>query len=74
MTPNGWIFNKTKKIQTCNSYCPRKISGIFSDSERLMLGFSLFILGAKVLIPALAAAGCADRIACVAMHTYFHIE
>ena len=52
----------------------KKISEDFSDNEGLILCFSLFILGAKILIPALAAAGCADRIACVAMHTYFHIE
>jgi hypothetical protein len=52
----------------------KKIIRKFFRGERLMLCFSLFILGAKILIPALAAAGCTDRIACIAMHTYFHIE
>jgi hypothetical protein len=42
--------------------------------EEELLRLSFFILGAQVLVTALAAAGCADRIAGVAMHTYFHVE
>jgi hypothetical protein len=38
------------------------------------LRFSFFILGAQVLVTAFAATGCADCIAGIAMHTYFHIE
>jgi hypothetical protein len=42
--------------------------------EEYPLRLSFLILGAQVLVTALAAAGCADRIAGVAMHTYFHVE
>ena len=42
--------------------------------EKYQLRFSLFVLGAQVLVTALAAAGCADCIACVAMHTYLYVE
>jgi hypothetical protein len=42
------------------------------EEEKLRLSF--FVLWAQVLVTALAAAGCADRIAGVAMHTYFHVE
>ena len=38
------------------------------------LRFSFLILGAEVLVTAFAATGCADRIAGIAMHTYFHVE
>jgi hypothetical protein len=38
------------------------------------LCFSFFVLGAQVLITALAAGCCADCIACVTVHAYFHIE
>jgi hypothetical protein len=44
------------------------------NSEELQLRLSFLVLGAQVLVTALAAAGCADRIAGVAMHTYFHVE
>ena len=42
--------------------------------KKRRLCFPFLVLGAQVLVPALAAAGCADRIAGVAMHTYFHVE
>jgi len=42
--------------------------------EKYQLRFSLFVLGAQVLVTALAAAGCADCIAGVAMHTYLYVE
>jgi hypothetical protein len=38
------------------------------------LCFSFFVLGAQVLIAALAAGGCADGIAGIAMQAYFHVE
>jgi hypothetical protein len=38
------------------------------------LRFSFLIFGAEVLVTAFAATGCADRIAGIAMHTYFHVE
>ena len=42
------------------------------EEEKLRLSF--LVLCAQVLVTALAAAGCADCIAGVAMHTYFHVE
>ncbi len=45
-----------------------------ADSERKKLCFSFLVLGAKILVATLAAAGSADCIAGVAMHTYFHVE
>jgi hypothetical protein len=38
------------------------------------LCFSFLVLGAKILVTTLAAAGRADCITGIAMHTYFHIE
>jgi hypothetical protein len=38
------------------------------------LRFTLLIFRPQVLIPAFAARGCTNRIACIAMHTYFHVE
>jgi hypothetical protein len=38
------------------------------------LRFALLVLGAQVLVTALAAAGCADCIACVTVHAYFHVK
>ena len=38
------------------------------------LCLSFLVLGAKILVTALTAAGCTDCIAGVAMHTYFHVE
>ena len=39
-----------------------------------MLRLSFLVLRAQVLIPALAAAGCTDRVACVAVHADLDIE
>ncbi len=38
------------------------------------LRFSFLVLRAQVLVAALAAGGCADCIACVTVHAYFHVE
>jgi hypothetical protein len=38
------------------------------------LCFSFLVLWAQVLVTALSATCCANRIAGIAMHTYFHIE
>jgi hypothetical protein len=38
------------------------------------LRFSFLVLGAQVLVTAFAAAGCADRVACVTVHAYFYVE
>ncbi len=38
------------------------------------LRLALLVLGAQVCIAALAAGCCADRIACVTVHAYFHVE
>jgi len=38
------------------------------------LRFAFLVLGTQVLVTAFAAACCADRIACVTVHAYFHIE
>jgi hypothetical protein len=54
------FFKKTKKER--------------ENIEKYQLRFSLFVLGAQVLVTAFAAAGCADRIAGVAMHTYLYVE
>ena len=42
--------------------------------RREKLCFSFLVLGAKILVTTLAAAGRADCITGIAMHTYFHIE
>jgi hypothetical protein len=44
------------------------------NKKKKKLRFSFLILGAEVLVTAFAATGCADRIAGIAMHTYFHVE
>jgi hypothetical protein len=38
------------------------------------LRFALFVFGPQVLVTALAATGCTDCIAGIAMHAYFHVE
>jgi len=38
------------------------------------LRFAFLVLGTQVLVTALAAAGCADCIACVTVHAYFHVK
>ena len=42
--------------------------------RKLGLRLSLLILGAQMLVPAFAARGCTDRVACVAVHADLHIE
>jgi hypothetical protein len=44
------------------------------DRARIKLCFSFLVFGAKILVTALTATGCANCIAGVAMHTYFYIE
>lgn len=41
---------------------------------RKRLRFPFLVLGAKVLVTAFAAAGCADCIACVTVHAYFDVK
>jgi hypothetical protein len=38
------------------------------------LRLAFLVLGTQVLVTALAAARCADRVACVTVHAYFHVE
>jgi len=38
------------------------------------LRFAFLVLWAQVLVTAFAAAGCADCVACVTVHAYFHVE
>jgi hypothetical protein len=38
------------------------------------LRFSFLVLGPKILVTALAAARCADGVACITMHAYLHVE
>ena len=38
------------------------------------LRFSFLVLGAQVFVPAFAAAGCTNRVACVAVHAYLDVE
>jgi hypothetical protein len=45
-----------------------------NDIELKRLRFSFLVLGAQVLVAALTAGGCADCIACVTVHAYFHVE
>jgi hypothetical protein len=47
---------------------------IKKDAYWLGLRFPFLVLGAEILVTALAAACCAYRIAGVTVHAYFHIE
>ena len=57
-----------------NLFSLRKPKKREKNIEKYQLRFPIFVLGAQVLVTAFAAAGCADRIAGVAMHTYLYVE
>lgn len=71
-----WMYGAgASNIQRAVSDCGKEM-GKTGKRAYLMkkLRFSFLVLGAQVLVTALAAACCADCIACVAVHAYFHVE
>ncbi len=72
----SYATEKTDVFQCifCNKSGRKYLMNFHIRQRRKRLGFSFLVLGAKILVTTLAAAGRADCITGIAMHTYFHIE